>query len=90
MRSLARPPTATNIPPNKRVCYLCSDAALKNQAYNALQIIPNPFKDVHSVSSEKRKAGKRKESCSALPKAKENLINRIWYNAENKTEERDG
>jgi len=41
-------------------------------------------------AQKKRKAGKRKESRSALLKAKENLINRIWYNAENKTEERDG
>jgi hypothetical protein len=41
--------------------------------------IPNPFKDVHALRSEKRKAGKRKESRSALPKAKEKLINRIWH-----------
>jgi hypothetical protein len=42
-------------------------------------VIPNPFKDLHALRSEKRKAGKREESRSALPKAKENLINWIWY-----------
>jgi len=32
-------------------------------------------------AQKNEKLGKRKESRSALPKAKENLINRIWYKA---------